>query len=135
MFVTVFYGIYDLNTGDITYCNAGHNPPYILKSNGQVEELPMSEDMMVGVFEDFTYTNATIHLDKGDTLLMFTDGVNEAMNIDFEQFGDDRLKQTLTMQAGNGCQKLIDSIKSNVSSFVGKAEQSDDITMLAIKRL
>lgn len=135
MFVTVFYGIYDLNTGDITYCNAGHNPPYILKQNGQIKELPMSKDMMVGVFEDVTYTNETLHLDKGDILLMFTDGVNEAMNIDLEQFGDERLMNTLTTHVGTGCQKLIDAIKADVSSFVGNAEQSDDITMLAIKRL
>ena len=135
MFVTVFYGIYDLNTGDISYCNAGHNPPYILKKDGQVEELPMSEDMMLGVFDEYTFTNATLHLDKGDTLFMFTDGVNEAMDIEFNQFGDDRLRQNLTTNASNSCQQLINAVKADVSSFVGEAEQSDDITMLAIKRL
>ena len=135
MFVTVFYGIYDLNTGDISYCNAGHNPPYILKKDGQVEELPMSEDMMLGVFDEYTFTNATLHLDKGDALFMFTDGVNEAMDIEFNQFGDDRLRQNLTTNASNSCQQLINAVKADVSSFVGEAEQSDDITMLAIKRL
>jgi len=80
MFVTVFYGIYNLRTGELTYTNAGHNPPYILKSDGQVVETPMPQDPIVGAFDFLEYHQATLQLDKGDMLIMFTDGVNEAMN-------------------------------------------------------
>ena len=134
MFVTIFYGIYNIKTGDITYTNAGHNPPYILKANGNVETLPMSNNIIVGVFDDFTFSEETCHLDKGDTIVLFTDGVTEAIDIAEKEYGDDRLKDCLAKHSGNSCQQIIDAIKADVSNFVGEAEQSDDITMLALKR-
>ena len=134
MFVTIFYGIYNIKTGDITYTNAGHNPPYILKANGNVETLPMSNNIIVGVFDDFNFSEETCHLDKGDTIVLFTDGVTEAIDIAEKEYGDDRLKDCLAKHSGNSCQQIIDAIKADVSEFVGEAEQSDDITMLALKR-
>nr|MCR4583812.1 SpoIIE family protein phosphatase [Prevotella sp.] len=80
MFVTVFYAILDVTTGSITYCNAGHNAPYVMRSNGQVEKLPLSPNAIVGAVEDLTYKDETFQLGKGDMLLMYTDGVTEAMN-------------------------------------------------------
>ena len=134
MFVTIFYGIYNIKTGDITYTNAGHNPPYILKANGNVETLPMSNNIIVGVFDDFNFSEETCHLDKGDTIVLFTDGVTEAIDIAEKEYGDDRLKDCLAKHSGNSCQQIIDAIKADVSEFVGEAEQSDDITLLALKR-
>ncbi|MBQ1669986.1 MAG: serine/threonine-protein phosphatase, partial [Prevotella sp.] len=134
MFVTIFYGIYNIKTGDITYTNAGHNPPYILKANGTVETLPMSNNIIVGVFDDFTFSEETCHLDKGDTIVLFTDGVTEAIDIAEKEYGDDRIKDCLAKHSGNSCQQIIDAIKADVSNFVGEAEQSDDITLLALKR-
>ncbi len=134
MFVTIFYGIYDIKTGDITYTNAGHNPPYILKSNGTVEALPMSNNIMAGVFDDFKFSEETCHLDHGDTIVLFTDGVTEAIDINEKEFGDDRLIDTLGKLSGSSCQQIIDGIKADVAAFVGEAEQSDDITMLTLAR-
>ena len=135
MFVTMFYGIYNIRTGEIVYCNAGHNPPYLIKASGAVEPLPMPEDVIVGVIDDMEYHETVLQLDKGDMLLMFTDGVNEAMNPQLEEYGDDRLENTLRSLAGSSCQETIDGVKKSVAAFTEGAEQSDDITIQALKRL
>lgn len=135
MFVTVFYGIYNIKTGEITYCNAGHNAPCILRKNGEVKPLPDSTDLVVGILEGFEYTEETCRLEPGETLFTFTDGVSEAMNVNFEMFGDDRLQATLSEVPLNNCQQIIDAMAADVATFTKGAEQSDDITMLALKRL
>ena len=135
MFVTVFYGIYNIKTGVIKYCNAGHNPPYILKSNGEAVELPMSEDLAVGVFDGVDFHDNQVQLEKGDSIVMFTDGVTEAMNVESEEFGNERLEKALGGEAGQSCQHIIDTVKTELKTFVGEADQSDDITMLVLKRL
>ena len=134
MFVTVFYGIYNIETGEIHYCNAGHNPPYILKKNGTLEALQMSKDPMVGAVEGLTFHEETVKLDAGATLFMFTDGVTEATNATFEEYGESRLEATLKGCTGESCQEMIETVTQNVKAFVGDAEQSDDITMLVLKR-
>jgi sigma-B regulation protein RsbU (phosphoserine phosphatase) len=135
MFVTMFYGIYNIRTGEIVYCNAGHNPPYLIKASGAVKPLPMPEDVIVGAIDDMEYHETVLQLDKGDMLLMFTDGVNEAMNPQLEEYGDDRLENTLRSLAGSSCQETIDGVKKSVAAFTEGAEQSDDITIQALKRL
>jgi len=135
MFVTVFYGIYNIKTGEVTYCNAGHNPPYLLKSNGEVKALPLAKDPMVGAISDIEYHEESIQLEKGEMLILFTDGVTEAMNVSFEEYGDERLVAALKNAVGSNCQEMINAVKADVSEFTEEAEQSDDITMLTIKRL
>ena len=135
MFVTVFYGILNMKTGEISYCNGGHNPPYVLKRSGKVEMLPMSQDPMVGAIDGIEYHEAKLQLEQGDALVMFTDGVTEAMNINNEEFGEERLEDTLAEVTLHNCQQIVDAIKADVAAFVGEAEQSDDITVLALKRL
>ncbi len=135
MFVTVFYGIYHLKTGEITYCNAGHNPPYILKKNGEVVALPISKDPIAGAIDGIEYHDEHTQLEKGETILLFTDGVTEAMNTSFEEFGCDRLVDTLEEVTLHNCQQIIDVVKADVAAFAGEAEQSDDITVLALKRI
>ena len=129
------YGIYTISTGEISYCNAGHNPPIILKTDGTAMELPMSQDPLMGALEDMTYHDVNMKLEPGETLVMFTDGVNEAMNKDYQEFGDDRLVASLQKCSGQNCQQIIDTVKADVASFVGEMEQSDDITLFALKRL
>ena len=135
MFVTVFYGIVDVSTGAVTYCNAGHNPPYILTRKGEITPLPMSTDPMAGAIDGITYHEGTLQLESGDALVMFTDGVTEAMNTANEEFGEQRLEDTLEDVAMHNCQQMVDAIKADVAAFAGEAEQSDDITVLALKRL
>ncbi len=135
MFVTAFYGIYNLTTGQVTYTNAGHNPPYLLKTDGTILQLPFSSDLVVGAIDDFKYSEETLQLEHGDTLLLYTDGVTEAINSGDEEFGEQRLQAVLAQLTSNSSQDIIERIKACVSDFAGEAEQSDDITLLAIKRL
>ena len=135
MFVTVFYGIYNIRTGEVTYTNAGHNPPCLMRADGSVETLPMSKDIVAGVIDDYQFTEETLRMESGDTLLMFTDGVTEAIDTSENEYGDDRLRSLLAQSASLSCQEIVDRVKTDVKAFAGDAEQSDDITLLSLKRL
>ena len=134
MFVTVFYAIYNVKTGFVSYSNAGHNPPLLLRRDGSVVELPMSQNTIVGVIDDLEYQKDTLQLEQGDTLFMFTDGVTEATDAAYREFGVERLDGILRQNADSSCQQMIDAVRDGIKGFVGDAEQSDDITMLAVKR-
>ena len=135
MFVTVFYGIYNIQTGEVTYTNAGHNPPYLIKADGSIEQLPLSKNIVAGVFESFEFSEDTLQLEHGDMLLLYTDGVTEATDIEFKEYGEKRLEELIKQNAKVDCQTMIDTVKADVKAFAGEAEQSDDITLLTLKRL
>ena len=135
MFVTIFYGIYNIRTGEVTYTNAGHNPPYLMKANGTVEILPMSKDIVAGAINGFQFSEETFQLERGDTLLLFTDGVTEAIDPDENEYDNERLKKLLQQCGKLSCQEIVDAVKADVKAFAGNAEQSDDITLMAMKRL
>ena len=135
MFVTAFYGIYNIKTGEVTYTNAGHNPPYVVRANGSIERLPMSKNIIVGFIENFQFSEETLHLEPGDTLLLYTDGVTEAVDAELKEYGEERVETLLKNTTQMGCQEMIDAVKADVKAFTEEAEQSDDITLLAIKRL
>ncbi len=134
MFVTVFYGIYDIKTGDVTYTNAGHNPPYVAKADGSIVKLPLSKNIIAGFLKGYQFTEEALQLQHGDTLLLYTDGVTEAVDPDYEEYGEERLEALLKNTPQADCQQLIDAVKADVKVFANGAEQSDDITLLAIKR-
>ena len=134
MFVTVFYGIYNIRTGEVTYANAGHNPPYLVRADGSVEMLPLSKDIVAGAFDDFQYSQESLQLEPGDTLLLYTDGVTEAINTEDKEYGEGRLEKQLAQCSNLSCQEIIDKVKDDVKAFAGEAEQSDDITLFALKR-
>ena len=134
MFVTVFYVIYNTKTGLVTYCNAGHNPPHILHADGSVERLPKTKNVIVGIYDWLKYKEETLQLEHGDTLVMFTDGVTEAMNQAHEEFGTERLNYMLSGLANTNCRQMVETVKAGLATFVDGAEQHDDITMLVIKR-
>ena len=134
MFVTVFYGILDLETGRIDYTNAGHNPPYVVHPDGSVEALPTAGNMALGAFEGLPYKSGELTLEKGDTLVMFTDGVTEAENEVHEQLGEARLEALLPNYATASAAGIVEGIRSQVHNFAGEAPQSDDVTVLVIRR-
>ena len=134
MFVTVFYAIYNIRTGEIAYSNGGHNSPFILRSNGTVEQMPVSTNCIVGAVPDLTFSNETTHLDAGDTIVFYTDGVNEATNAALEEYGDARMAETLATLNGQSCQAIIDGQLESVRHFADGYPQSDDITLMALKR-
>ena len=134
MFVTTFYAIYNTKTGHVNYCNAGHNVPYVLRADGTIEQLPKSSNMMVGAFKEATYQEDSLQLGHGDTLVMYTDGVTEAMNRNDKAFGNKRLEFLLGGLSGLSCQQIVETVKTGISCFVDGAEQSDDMTMLVLRR-
>ena len=135
MFVTVFYGIYHIKTGEVTYTNAGHNPPYVIKANGSIKRFPYSQNVIAGIVKDYPFTEESFQLEPGDTLLLYTDGVTEAVDTEEKEYGEERLEALLKNTSQVGCQQMIDMVKDEVKTFEGDAEQSDEITLLANKRL
>ena len=134
MFVTVFYAIYNTKTGLVHYTNAGHNPPYLLHADGTTKAMPRERNLMMGAFSQAEYKEGTLQLEQGDTLVMYTDGVTEAMNTTKEEFGTERFEKILGSVADKSSQQIIEAVKAGIADFVNDAEQSDDITMLILKR-
>ena len=135
MFVTVFYGVYNVRTGILNYINAGHNPPYILHADGRVEVLPNSENICMGVIEGYTYKATTLTLAQGDTLVTFTDGVTEACSPTFELYGEPRFEALLATLAGKTAEEITTAVNDSVTAHANGAEQSDDITLLTLRHL
>ena len=134
MFVTLFVGALDLHTGLLTYCNAGHDAPLLVGRD--VGQLPCDSNLPIGVFADFNFTQQEISIDSGTTIFLFTDGLNEAENIEHDQFGDMRIWNTAKAVLAEGSHQpknIIEVMTDKVHQFVGDAEQSDDLTMLAIR--
>jgi sigma-B regulation protein RsbU (phosphoserine phosphatase) len=134
MFVTLFFGILDPKTGALAYCNAGHNPPYRLAKNwpGAVDD---SKGLILGVRPNAVYETGLLNLAIGETLYVFTDGVTEAANEIHELFAEQRLERALAELQGEPCRGIVAGIKRSISEHVGAAEPSDDIAMLALRRL
>jgi serine phosphatase RsbU (regulator of sigma subunit) len=135
MYVTVFYGVLDTRNGHVTYCNAGHNPPYVLRGDGSVEPLAQIGGMVVGLFEDASFDAGHIVLAPGDSLFTYTDGVTEATDSAGEEYTTSRLGACLARCRGLGLDDLIRTVGAEVTAFAGEAPQGDDITMLALRYL
>ncbi len=133
MFVTVFLGIMDIRTGKIEYTNAGHNPPYIRRKDGSVEKLDAFHGPVIGALPNLHYKEDLTVLKRDDTIVVFTDGITESMNIDDELYSDARLEEFLAADNLNTPQKLTDQVVRDVKRHEGEAEQADDITILALK--
>ncbi len=129
MFVTMFIGILDLPTGRMRYCNAGHDIPVIVGH----EALPAKPNLPVGLFNDFTYEMQEMVLENGSMLFLYTDGLTEAKNSAHKQFGLDRIMQVLSQSVTLTPTQLLGKMTEEVHAFVKDAEQSDDLTMLAIR--
>lgn len=133
MFVTFFMGILDLETGNVVYSNAGHNPPYILKNDGSVTKMSPDPNIPIGFFEKYNYTVQSLHLDKGDSIILYTDGLTEAENAAQDFFGETRVEEALANQQELSATALIGKLYETVCSHVGEAIQSDDLTVMSIK--
>ncbi|HSO85271.1 MAG TPA: SpoIIE family protein phosphatase [Draconibacterium sp.] len=131
MFVTVFYGILNTQTGEVDYVNAGHNPPYILSSNG-VSKVDMTNGLALGVIDDFIFESKKIQLKKGDQLLLYTDGVVEAFNLEETAYGEENFESFLNQSKDLTIETIIKKSFTELNDFAGGAPQSDDITLLGI---
>jgi sigma-B regulation protein RsbU (phosphoserine phosphatase) len=135
MFCTLFYGILDTETGEVKYANAGHTAPYLINSDGKSNPIPITGDMALGVMEDIPFQTSTVNMTKESSIYLFTDGVNEAMNEDQEEYSLDRLESFLEKKKNRSVSDIVDDSLNNVKLFVGTAPQSDDITVLVLKYL
>lgn len=134
MFVTLFVGILDLTTGELRYCNAGHETPLVI--NKEFKQLPFEGVCPVGVVADPPYVMQTVHIEPQTMILVYTDGLDEAMTADKEKIGNERIFNEVSCAIQNGQtgpKELIERLKQAVHDFVGDAEQSDDLTLLAIR--
>ncbi len=133
MFVTLFYGVLNIETGQLDYCNGGHNPPCLLHANGQIEFLKDNKNTAVGVIEELEYEASTIKLEEGSSLVLYTDGITEAINTKKVEFSDERLIKYLKQCAGLSSKEIINGLITEVGNFVIEEPQSDDITTLVLK--
>ena len=135
MFVTAFVGVLDLKTGEFTYVNAGHNPPVVYHAaTNNCDFLDVKKNFVLGPMDGIPFIEQKINLERGDLLFLYTDGVTEALNVDDEEYLPDRL---IAFMNSTDCTKGLDSLLRNVrndlAKHVGAAEQSDDITMFALR--
>ena len=130
MFVTFFCGILDLLNGHLRYCNAGHNGPLLIGKDG-IRQLPVIPNLPLGIMPGMAYQEQETDLTYGEAIFLYTDGVTEAEDKDHGLFGEERLKETLTKAKGTAEEKLS-KLKAAISSFVGRARQSDDMTTMLI---
>ena len=132
LFVTAFIGVVDLKKNEMTYVNCGHEKPYIV-SNGKVNKLDGTSNFVIGEIDNFEYKAEKAKFNKDDLLFMFTDGLNESINNQKEEFGYQRIEAVLAQSQGLSSENLINLFNDEHSKFIGKEEQFDDITMLVFK--
>jgi sigma-B regulation protein RsbU (phosphoserine phosphatase) len=133
MFVTVFLGIINLRTGQVTYTNAGHNAPLIKRASGEVEEVADRHGPVLGIQEHGEYGESIVVLGPGDVLLVFTDGVTEALDREENLYSDDRLVATVQAIDEINAPSVLRRVRDSVDEFALGAEQADDITIVALQ--
>lgn len=133
MFVTLFLGILNVRTGELNYCNGGHNPPYLIHTNGSLEPMETTNGMALGVMEDFQYTSKQIVLEKGTTIFLYTDGITEAMSEREELFSEERLENELSVLKDKSTQEMAAGIMERIRIFSEGVPQFDDITMMMLR--
>ena len=134
MFVTVLYAVYDPETGEFTYASGGHDAPLLVHSDGSSELLPLTGGIALGIVSDLAYGQNSVVLDHGETLVLYTDGVTEAMNGEGEQFGIERLRKVFSGRAPKDANEAAHKVFEAVNTFADGAAQSDDITCLTLRR-
>ena len=133
MFVTLFVGVLDLRSGQLCYSNAGHDAPMLVGQG--VGLVPCDSNLPLGVMPEWQFSQQQLTIAPGTTIFLYTDGLNEAEDCHHEQFGMDRMRQVAEQQLAEGKhqpQSLVNKMTAAVHAFVGEAEQSDDLTMLAV---
>jgi phosphoserine phosphatase RsbU/P len=134
MFVTAVYAVLDMNKGELTYVNAGHNPPLWVRSDGSIESLTRT-GVALGAAEGMKYTQRAISLGRDDCILFYTDGLTESYNTDGEFYGEDRLMDALKANHCSSAHELIDVVEKSLIDFVQDMPPADDLTMLVLRRV
>ena len=135
VFVTAFAGILDLGSGEVTYASAGHDSPFVLGGSTGLRQLVTEGGPPLGAVEDFRFPIDHDRIELGEVLLLFTDGITEAENTEHALYSSDRLAKALAAAATVDAQHVVAAVIDDVSRFVGGAEQADDMTVLALRRV
>lgn len=135
MFVTIFAGVLHIRTGVFRYVNAGHNPPFISIDGGAYQLMDLPADTVVGIVGQSSFAISELRLNPGDSLVLYTDGVTEAMNAQKIMFETDRMEQVLNQQPYPSMKTLVQSLEHAVGAFAGDVQQHDDLTILAFRYL
>lgn len=133
LFVTIFYGVLDVQTGELRYVNAGHNPPYRVTRGGDILTIPGTEGIAAGIIDNIDYTEKAVTLANGDSLFLFTDGVTEAFDRGEQEFGERRLVDALRDGEAVSVEDLTGRVVASVTAFSAEVPQSDDITCLSLR--
>lgn len=132
-FATLFFGILDAKNHRITCVNAGHNPPFVFDAAGEHRQLDPGGTIL-GFLEDFPFSETTLVLDPGDVLVVYSDGITEAINDKEEDFEESRLVETVRGKTKQNPNQLVDTILQSVQTFTGDTPQADDMTLVVVKR-
>jgi hypothetical protein len=132
-FVTIFFGVLDPVSGELTFCNGGHTPPLVRRKDGTLSRLE-STGPVAGIFAEAAYRSVTIRLDVGDRLVVFSDGVTESENASDEEFGEERLRKVLLRETALTAEDTCDAIVETLTAFRGSRPYNDDVTMLVVAR-
>lgn len=133
LFVTMFVGIININTGKITYINCGHNQPLLKTNNGEYRYMDANPNIVLGAFENTEFNVLESQLNAGDTIFTYTDGITEALNAEEKMYGEERLKNCLNKYHDDDIYKLAADVKNDILQYTNSVQQSDDLTMLIFK--
>jgi sigma-B regulation protein RsbU (phosphoserine phosphatase) len=134
LFVTTIYVILNTRTGAVQYSAGGHFPPYFVRASGAVESSPLVGGMVLGIESTARYDSGHSQMASGDLMVLYSDGVSEAANLDDDLFGDERLEAALAEVAGAPEGTAIKTLAERVRTFANGRSQSDDITLVAVRR-
>ncbi len=132
LFVTIFYAIWNPDSRILEYANGGHNPPLLIQASGEIRELT-SKGIALGVIEEVTIDENEVKLHSGDIVIFYTDGVTEATNEDFDEFGVDRLSMVGKNMRNRSAAEIVGAITEAVTEHAGDTPQSDDVTLVVMK--
>jgi serine phosphatase RsbU (regulator of sigma subunit) len=133
-FITFFFSLVDSNTGELAFANAGHNPPIIVRADGSSEMLEGGGPVL-GILSIAPYSEMKAQLNHGDLFFLYSDGVTEANNLQYDEFGEDRLIEVLRQHRNEPANQIVLAVTKALTEFAGEAPQADDITLVVAKRL
>jgi sigma-B regulation protein RsbU (phosphoserine phosphatase) len=133
-FITFFFSVLDTETGELAFANAGHNPPIVVRAAGELQMLEGGGPVL-GILPAAPYTEQCAHLDRGDLLVLYSDGVTDANNANFDEFGEDRFIEVLKRHRHQPAADIVAAVTNALAEFAAGAPQGDDITLVVAKRV
>jgi serine phosphatase RsbU (regulator of sigma subunit) len=133
-FITFFFCVLDTGTGELTFANAGHNPPILVRASGEAQMLEGGGPVL-GILPAASYGEQRVHLDPGDMLVLYSDGVTEANNAAYDEYGEGRFIEVLKRYREAPATAIVDAVTCDLAEFAAGAPQADDITLVVAKRV